>query len=157
MLLHRFARSIRASRSHISIHSNTTRAIPQRNPRIIASTAARPISSKTAADEKIEEIQDLYSGPLQYSVRLRLIQFRYATAKDELDIAAEETEKQTVYAEEDRKAAREELDRVQEAFKAVTEGPDRELAEQVKQRVGQRIRELDNAVKSVEDMAQNQD
>jgi hypothetical protein len=97
-------------------------------------------SNKSAADEKIEEITELY-----------------ATAQDEFEIAMEETEKATVYAEEDRKAAREELTRVQEAYKQVVEGSDRELAEEVKRRIGQRIRELEQGVAHMEEMAMNQD
>lgn len=92
------------------------------------------------ADEKIEEITELY-----------------ATAQDEFEIAMEETEKQTVYAEEDRTAAREELTKVQEAYKAVVEGPDSELASEVKRRIGQRIRELEQGVAAMEEVAQNQD
>jgi hypothetical protein len=69
----------------------------------------------------------------------------------------EETEKQTVYAEADREAAREELTRVQEAYKTIIEGPDTELAEEVKRRIGQRIRELENGVQNMEEFAMNQD
>ena len=100
----------------------------------------RWLSSKSTADEKIEEITELY-----------------ATAQDEFEIAMEETEKVTVYAEEDRKAAREELEKVQEAYRSVVEGPDEKLAEEVKRRVGQRIRELEAGVKNMEEMALNQD
>lgn len=63
----------------------------------------------------------------------------------------------TVYAQDDRDAAREELTKLQEAYKEVVEGPDKELGEEVKRRIGQRIRELDNAVKAMEEMAMNQD
>lgn len=69
----------------------------------------------------------------------------------------EETEKVSVYAEDDRKAAREELTRVQEAYKSAVEGPDEQLAEEVKRRVGQRIRELEQGVAAMEELAQNQD
>lgn len=69
----------------------------------------------------------------------------------------EETEKATVYAEEDRKAAREELTRVQEAYRAVVEGQDSQVAEEVRRRVGQRIRELEQGVAAMEEMAMNQD
>lgn len=62
-----------------------------------------------------------------------------------------------MYAEEDRKAAREELTRVQEAYKSVVEGPDEQLAEEVKRRVGNRIRELEQGVNLMEEMALNQD
>ena len=48
----------------------------------------------------------------------------------------EETEKVSVYAEEDRKAAREELNKVKEAYKRAVEGPDASLGEEVKRRIG---------------------
>ena len=69
----------------------------------------------------------------------------------------EETEKVSVYAEEDRKAAREELGKVQEAYRLVVEGEDRELAEEVRGRIGQRIRELERGVEEMEEMALGQD
>lgn len=69
----------------------------------------------------------------------------------------EETEKATVYAEEDRKAAREELTKVQEAYKSVVDGMDAHVAEEVKRRIGQRIRELEQGVAAMEEMAMNQD
>ncbi|PNS21806.1 hypothetical protein CAC42_404 [Sphaceloma murrayae] len=97
-------------------------------------------SNKALADEKIEEITELF-----------------ATAKDEFEIAYEETEKMTVYAEDDRAAAREELEKVQAAYKEVVEGADKELAEEVQRRIGQRIRELEQGVKAMEELAQNQD
>lgn len=75
----------------------------------------------------------------------------------QFEIAMEETEKQTVYAEDDRTAAREELTKVQEAYRAIVEGPDAELAEEVKRRIGQRIRELEAGVKNMEEFAMNQD
>lgn len=75
----------------------------------------------------------------------------------QFEIASEETEKMTVYAEDDRQAARQELTKLEEAYKAVVEGSDIELAEEVKRRVGQRIRELQNAVKAMEEQAINQD
>ncbi|KAL9089871.1 MAG: hypothetical protein Q9159_002341 [Coniocarpon cinnabarinum] len=92
-------------------------------------------------------------------VATRLLRVRptYATAKDEFEIAIEETEKQTVYAEDDRGAAREELDKLHEVYNRVVNGPDRQVADEVRSRVGQRIRELDSAVKNMEELAQNQD
>ncbi|PPJ53357.1 hypothetical protein CBER1_00982 [Cercospora berteroae] len=95
---------------------------------------------KSAADVKIEEITELY-----------------ATAQDEFEIAMEETEKASIYAEDDRKAAREELTRVQEAYKAVLDGTDQDLANEVKRRIGQRIRELEQGVVAMEELALNQD
>lgn len=118
-----------------SSHPQYTRSASHASPNLV-----RWLSSKSTADEKIEEITELY-----------------ATAQDEFEIAMEETEKATVYAEEDRKAAREELTRVQEAYKSVLEGPDSHVAEEVKRRIGQRIRELEQGVAAMEEMAMNQD
>lgn len=81
----------------------------------------------------------------------------YATARDEFEIAAEETEKQTVYAQDDRDAAREELTKLQEAYTAYVEGEDKALGDEIKRRIGQRIRELENAVTAMEEMAIEQD
>lgn len=61
----------------------------------------------------------------------------------------------SVYAEDDRGAAREELDKLRAMFDEAVADP--ETGEEIKSRVGQRIRELDNAVKNMEEMAQNQD
>jgi hypothetical protein len=104
------------------------------------SNLLRYLSSKSTADEKIEEITELFH-----------------TAQDEFEIAMEETEKVSVYAEEDRKAAREELTKVQEAYRLVVEGPDEGLAEEVRTRIGQRIRELEQGVANMEEIAVNQD
>jgi hypothetical protein len=89
-------------------------------------------------DAIIEEISDLYG-----------------TAKDEFDIASEESEKNTTYAADDRAAAREELDRLVEFYKSVTEGYGEEgvVKDEVKRRVGQRIRELVAGVEAMEEEA----
>ncbi|KAF2716454.1 hypothetical protein K431DRAFT_289410 [Polychaeton citri CBS 116435] len=113
----------------------TSRSASHVSPNIV-----RWVSSKSLADEKIEEITDLY-----------------ATAQDEFEIAMEETEKMTVYAEEDRKAAREELEKVKEVYDGVVGGEDRQLAEEVQKRIGQRIRELEMGVVRMEEMALEQD
>lgn len=52
-----------------------------------------------------------------------------------------------MYAEDDRAAAREELDRLKEMYDEALDG---ESGEEVKRRVGQRIRELDQAVQALE-------
>lgn len=108
-----------------------TRAASHVSPNIV-----RWLSSKSTADEKIEEITELYG-----------------TARDEFEIAMEETEKETIYAQDDRDAAREELTKVQEAYKAVLEGDDQHIAEEVKRRIGQRIRELEHGVARMEEIA----
>jgi hypothetical protein len=92
--------------------------------------------SQAAVDAAIEEIQDLYG-----------------TAKDEFEIASEESEKNTTYAPDDRAAAREELDKLVEYYEGVVQGEDRGVAEEVKRRVGGRIRELVNAVEAMEEAA----
>lgn len=63
----------------------------------------------------------------------------------------------TVYAQDDRDAARTELDKLEATFKDIVEGSDKELGEEVKRRVGSRIRELSSAVAAMEELAQNQD
>lgn len=134
-----------APRSSNTVHRSpsglrNSRLQPIRSASHVPHQTIRWLSSKSAADEKIEEITELFY-----------------TAQDEFEIAMEETEKVTVYAEEDRKAAREEFDKVQEAYRAVVEGPDGSLAEEVKKRIGQRIRELEQGVNAMEEMAKNQD
>jgi hypothetical protein len=106
------------------------------------SSAPSSLSPETqqAVDEAIEEIQELYG-----------------TAKDEFEIASEESEKNTTYAPDDRAAAREELDKLLEYYKGVVDGEDRAVADEVKRRVGQRIRELENAVLAMEEAATHGD
>lgn len=108
-------------------------------------------SYATAKDE-------VYAPPSQRSFRTSFSPLKrsHNTAK-QFEIAMEETEKVSVYAEEDRKAAREELENLKTAFSLVTQGSDRELAEEVKRRVGHRIRELENAVVNMEELAMHQD
>jgi hypothetical protein len=108
---------------------NPTQTIRQRTPH----PQIRTFSAKSTADSILEEIQE-----------------QYATARDEFEIATEETEKKSVYAEGDRAAAREQLDALKIMFEKACEGPD---GNEVKRRVGQRIRELDNAVVALEESA----
>lgn len=77
----------------------------------------------------------------------------YATARDEFEIAAEETEKKSIYAADDRATAQEELQKLKAAFDNATKSSAPEVAAEIKERVGQRIRELENAVKAMEEMA----
>ena len=46
---------------------------------------------------------------------------------------------------------------MQQAYKRVVEGGDGDLAEEVRRRIGQRIRELEAGVERMEEMAMNQD
>lgn len=77
----------------------------------------------------------------------------YATARDEFEIAAEETEKKTVYAADDREAAKEALAKLKESFDKAIKETDPEVAKEVQGRVGARIRELENAVQNMEALA----
>ena len=73
----------------------------------------------------------------------------YATAKDEFEIAAEETEKKSVYAAYDRAAAQEELANFKKVYEEAVGGVD---GEEIRNRIGSRMRELDRAVEAVEAM-----
>ena len=81
----------------------------------------------------------------------------FATAKDEFEIAAEETERNTTYAEDDRAAAREELDKLLDFYRGIVEGGDKVIADEVKRRVGHRIRELEHAMIALEEAAMHHD
>lgn len=102
-------------------------------PQCLFPTFARTFASKSSADTILEDIQD-----------------QYATARDEFEIATEETEKNTVYAADDRAAARKELDALKEMYAQALKGVD---GEEVKNRVGPRIRELESAVIALEESA----
>jgi hypothetical protein len=77
----------------------------------------------------------------------------YSTARDEFEIAAEETEKKTVYAADDREAAADALNALKEAFAKALRETSPEVGKEIQGRVGSRIRELENAVKAMEEMA----
>jgi hypothetical protein len=86
----------------------------------------------------------------------------YETATEEFQIAAEETEGNTVYAADDRAAAREEVDRLRAFYRAVveeggTDGYDAGVREEVRRRAGGRVRELANAMEALEERAMGQD
>ncbi|OWP06433.1 hypothetical protein B2J93_9206 [Marssonina coronariae] len=107
--------------------------IPTRSPRALH----RLYSEKSSADGLIESIQD-----------------QYAVARDEFEIASEETERQTAYAQADRNAAREELNKLKGMYDEALEG---ENGEEIQMRVGNRIRELDHAVQALEELAKRGD
>jgi len=132
----RFNRS--AARSLSRLSTTTLGTAP--NPKLLAKRRvpsdlyrSRNYATKTTADELIEDIQE-----------------QYATARDEFEIATEETEKKTVYAADDRAAAREELNKLKEMFEQALAGSE---GEEVQRRIGQRIRELNNAVEGLEKAA----
>lgn len=98
--------------------------------------AARGFASSRLADEVMDALQEMY-----------------ATAKDEFEIAVEETERKTVYAADDREAAKEALGALKDAYHKAVRESSPEVAHEVQGRVGQRIRELENAVQAMEESA----
>lgn len=97
-------------------------------------------SGRSPADEVAEELQVVYGE-----------------AKDEFEIAVESTEANATYAGEDRAAAQEELERLRSVWKEALEG-EAEVVEELKRRpIGQRIRELENAVEELERWANEHD
>ncbi|KAF3924677.1 hypothetical protein AA313_de0205555 [Arthrobotrys entomopaga] len=89
-------------------------------------------SGKRPVDEKVEELSELY-----------------ANAKEEFEIASEETTKNTIYASEDRETAREELAKFKVAYEEAISNSSPEDGQEIKRRVGQRLRELDSAVETL--------
>jgi hypothetical protein len=68
-------------------------------------------------------------------------------------MAVEETEKNTVYAPEDRQAAKEALLQLKNAYDQAVKRSSPPVAKEISGRVGQRIRELDNACTALEESA----
>lgn len=78
------------------------------------------------------------------------LQQMYAEARDEFEIAVESTEAHAVYAQSDRDATREELEKLKRAWQEALFGP-AEVVEDLKKRpIAQRIRELENALEGLE-------
>ncbi|PQE19501.1 Major facilitator superfamily general substrate transporter protein [Rutstroemia sp. NJR-2017a WRK4] len=75
---------------------------------------------------------------------------QYGTARDEFEIASEETDKKSIYAADDRAAAFEEWDVLKEMYERALEGP---FGEEVRSRVGHRIRELERGLEGLEERA----
>lgn len=99
----------------------------------------------------MEELQELSVVVLGYlHCRITDNRYSYATAKDEFEIASEETEKKSVYAADDRAAAQEELAKFKEAYEKAINSAD---GEQIKNRIGSRVRELERAVEAMEEKA----
>ncbi|KAJ4406262.1 hypothetical protein N0V91_004715 [Didymella pomorum] len=81
----------------------------------------------------------------------------FGTAKDEFEIASEETDKNTTYAQDDRDAAREELDKLLEYYGRVVSESEEVVGAEVKRRVGHRIRELKAGIEALEERAMEHD
>lgn len=137
------------SAGHRSFHSFQRRATPR--PRW--ALPSRTYATKSEADTKIEEITELSAFRLSYSLNLQLTDSSYSTARDEFEIAAEETGKKSIYAAGDRAAAQEELQKLKATFEDAIKSSTPGVAAEIKARVGQRIRELENAVAAMEEMA----
>jgi hypothetical protein len=132
-----------------------------------------PVGAETSSEavrdteEAMERITELYVRLLVITTPCLSFPYQQAqtnyfslfqgTARDEFEIAAEETEKNTTYAPDDREAARTELDSLLAYYKEILEGGDRAVAEEVKRRAGQRIRELEQAVIAMEEVAMHGD
>jgi hypothetical protein len=123
-------------------------------------------SGKAEADLLVEELQELYE-----------------VAKDEFEIATESTDTSTIYAASDRESARDALDQLTSVYGLYTASPGKvqneaassvvedlgdgaiietnynpadisqTVKDEVRRRVGQRIRELKNAVELLEQRA----
>ena len=78
---------------------------------------------------------------------------RYATAKDEFEIASEETDKKTVYAAGDREAAQTALTELKEVYERSIRESTPEVAGDISKRAGQRIRELEAGIQAMEERA----
>lgn len=74
----------------------------------------------------------------------------YAEVKDEFEIAVESTEANAVYAQSDRDATREELEKLKKAWKEALDMEEEVKQDLMKRPIGQRIRELENAVEELE-------
>lgn len=77
----------------------------------------------------------------------------------QFEIATEETEENTIYAADDRIAAREHLEKLQETYDGIVDNLNytAEAREEVKRRAGQRIRELVKAMEALEEKAHSQE
>lgn len=83
-----------------------------------------------------------------------IMQRRVTYLWTKFEMAAEETEKKTVYAPDDRDAAKEALKQLKDAYQKALKLSSPQVAEDIRGRVSQRIRELDNAFTALEESAQ---
>jgi hypothetical protein len=139
------------------------RALNISNPTKRTYSSLKNSSGKAEADLLVEELQELYE-----------------VAKDEFEIATESTDTSTIYAASDRESARDALNQLSSVYGLYTakpgevendsaaeeagDGPIIEtnhnpaeisqgVKDEVRRRVGQRIRELKNAVEALEERA----
>ncbi|TGJ73505.1 hypothetical protein EYR41_000593 [Orbilia oligospora] len=100
--------------------------------RLYSSTTTTPSTGKRPVDAKVEDLSELY-----------------ALAKDEFEIAVEETSKNTIYARDDRETAREEFEKFRLAYEEAVAGSSEEEGLEIRRRVGQRLREMENAMEAL--------
>jgi hypothetical protein len=76
-----------------------------------------------------------------------------------LQIATEETKENTVYAADDRAAARDEFDKLKDLYEQymVGEGLSQQAKEDVDRRIGRKIKEIEGALRKLEDDAAEKD
>ncbi|CRG85134.1 hypothetical protein PISL3812_02262 [Talaromyces islandicus] len=158
---HRSSRDSHILRHYISSRAATSPLTLQNRSFV----ELKPTGGKTEADLIVEELQELYND-----------------AKDEFEIAVDSTNSATIYAASDRDSAREYLNQLLYVYTSYTfprdataseaedpsvqltspmneepnfdpESVTAEVREEVKKRVGQRIRELRSGVERLEDMA----
>ncbi|KAH0561967.1 hypothetical protein GP486_003330 [Trichoglossum hirsutum] len=113
---------------------------------------ARFYVSRSEADIKIDSIQEQYmiaKDEVQTSILSPTFALPSLTHVYKFEIAAEETSKNSACAREDRETARGELVRLKELYAAVTGNPESSVAAEIERRVGQRVRELENAVEEL--------
>ncbi|KAF7886294.1 hypothetical protein EAF00_010397 [Botryotinia globosa] len=122
--------------TRIPSRKSTAAQFPQRTSLRIPSpphslqSGRRGYATATPADAIIEDLTE-----------------QYGVARDEFEIASEETDKHSVYAEADRAAAAEELQKLKDMYTSAIEG---EYGEEIKRRVGSRVRELEQGVAALE-------
>lgn len=85
------------------------------------------------------------------------IEEQYATAQDEYEIALEETQNGTIYAEDDRKAAKEQIERVLKQYIAAMKGGNSEAADKLSKGLHEKIRQLVEDMEKLESMANAHD
>jgi len=109
------------------------------NVRTFAERATKP---HAGADEAIEEIQA-----------------QYETAMEELQIAAEETKENTVYAADDRAAAKDEFNKLKDLYEQymVGESLSQQAKDEVDRRIGRKLKEIEETLRKLEDEAADKD
>ncbi|PQE26824.1 3-oxoacyl-(acyl-carrier-) reductase protein [Rutstroemia sp. NJR-2017a BVV2] len=118
---------------HFTIRPTKPKPKPNSTPLHSRALSTPPQPEPESADALIEQLTD-----------------QYGTARDEFEIASEETDKKSIYAADDRAAAFEEWEVLREMYERALEG---RFGEEVRTRVGHRIRELERGLEGLEERA----